>query len=76
MEVFLFINDLVAKILNSTSQGARFVFGPLVLAPGEVGDRGESSPRFILVFQVSPTIIFFSSLILMSIFSASVLPGR
>jgi len=60
---FLLVNDIVVKILNSATAGAKFVFGPLALAPGEIGDSGEQSLGFILAFQSFPTIIFFSALI-------------
>ncbi|MBN2128077.1 MAG: hypothetical protein JW741_01215 [Sedimentisphaerales bacterium] len=61
--VFLVVNDVVIKILESAGEGARFVFGPLALGPGQVSDSGEQSLGFILAFQAFPTIIFFSSLI-------------
>jgi len=60
---FLAINSGVIKVLNSASAGARFLFGRLALAPGEVNEAGEGSLGFILAFQVFPTIIFFSALI-------------
>lgn len=62
-EVFRVVNDVVVKVLDSASAGAKFVFGPLALAPGQVGDAGEESLGFILAFQAFPTIIFFSALI-------------
>jgi CNT family concentrative nucleoside transporter len=62
VKVFLFLNDVVVKILNSASAGAKFVFGRLALAPGEVDESGQGSLGFILAFQALPTIIFFSSL--------------
>ena len=61
--VFMSVNDIVVRILNSATAGAKFVFGPLALAPGETGDSGEQSLGFILAFQSFPTIIFFSALI-------------
>ena len=61
--VFLVVNDVVIKILESAGEGARFVFGPLALGPGQVSDSGEKSLGFILAFQAFPTIIFFSALI-------------
>jgi CNT family concentrative nucleoside transporter len=61
--VFLVINDIVIKVLDSASAGTKFVFGPLALPPGEVNDSGEKSIGFILAFQAFPTIIFFSALI-------------
>jgi CNT family concentrative nucleoside transporter len=62
-KLFLFVNDVVVKILESASAGAKFVFGPLALAPGQVNESGEKSIGFILAFQAFPTIIFFSALI-------------
>lgn len=61
--LFLFLNDVVIKILDSASLGARFVFGRLALPPGQVNEAGETSLGFILAFQAFPTIIFFSALI-------------
>ena len=55
---FLLINDLVVKVVEASSEGARFVFGPLAIPPGVSGSHG-----FILAFQGLPTIIFFSALI-------------
>ncbi|MBU0467987.1 MAG: nucleoside transporter [Candidatus Omnitrophica bacterium] len=60
---FLFLNDIVIKILNSSTAGAHFLFGRLALGPGQVNASGETSLGFILAFQAFPTIIFFSSLI-------------
>ena len=61
-KVFLAINDIVIKILDSSAEGARFVFGRLALPPGTVNKSGETSLGPILAFQVFPTIIFFSAL--------------
>ena len=60
---FLFLNDVVVKILGSASAGAQFVFGRLALPPGQVNEAGETSLGFILAFQAFPAIIFFSALI-------------
>ena len=54
---FLFINDVIVKVLNSATEGSRFLFGRLALPPGEDGSLG-----FILAFQALPTIVFFASL--------------
>jgi CNT family concentrative nucleoside transporter len=62
-KVFLLVNEVVVSILDSASAGARFVFGPLALPPGQVSETGEESLGFILAFQAFPTIIFFSALI-------------
>ncbi|MBI4228857.1 MAG: nucleoside transporter [Deltaproteobacteria bacterium] len=59
---FLFINDLVIKVLDSASAGAKFLFGKLAISPGAVDEHGETSLGFFLAFQVSPAIIFFSAL--------------
>jgi len=61
--LFLFLNEVVIKVLDSSSAGAKFVFGRLALAPGQVSQTGETSMGFILAFQAFPTIIFFSALI-------------
>ncbi|MBN2349174.1 MAG: hypothetical protein JXJ22_10070 [Bacteroidales bacterium] len=61
-KVFLFLNDVVIKILDSASEGAKFVFGRLALPPGTKNASGETSLGFILAFQGFPTIIFFSAL--------------
>lgn len=62
-KLFLFINDIVIKILDSSSAGAKFVFGRLALAPGQTDQDGQTSLGFILAFQAFPTIIFFSALV-------------
>jgi len=62
-KLFLVVNDIVVSILESASAGAKFVFGRLALAPGQVSETGEESLGFILAFQAFPTIIFFSALI-------------
>ena len=61
--VFLFINDVVVKVLDSASAGTRFLFGRLALPPGATNEFGEESLGFILAFQALPTIIFFASLV-------------
>ena len=61
--VFLAVNEVVVKVLDSAGEGARFVFGRLALGPGQIGSDGAESLGFILVFQGFPTIIFFSALI-------------
>ncbi len=57
-KLFLGINDFAVKLLETASEGAKFVFGPLALPPGTKGSVG-----FILAFQAFPTIIFFSALV-------------
>ena len=72
-KVFLFINDVVVKVLDSASAGTRFVFGRLAIPPGELGEAGEESLGFILAFQGLPAIIFFSSL-MAALYYAGVMP--
>jgi len=57
-KLFVVLNDVVVKILDSATAGAEFVFGPLAIPPGS----GEKSIGSILAFQSFPTIIFFSAL--------------
>jgi len=57
-KLFVVLNDVVVKILDSATAGARFVFGPLAVPPGSE----EQSIGSILAFQSFPTIIFFSAL--------------
>jgi CNT family concentrative nucleoside transporter len=63
VRVFLVVNDVVVKVLESAGKGAYFVFGRLALGPGQVSASGEESIGFILAFQAFPTIIFFSALL-------------
>lgn len=73
-KVFLAVNDAVVKILESAGEGARFVFGPLALGPGQTDADGQESLGFILAFQGFPTIIFFSALIAIGYY-ARVMPA-
>lgn len=59
--LFNWINDAVIKILSFANAGIYFVFGPLGVPPGEVGEMGEKSLGFILAFQALPAVIFFSA---------------
>ncbi|MBU1699681.1 MAG: nucleoside transporter [Candidatus Eisenbacteria bacterium] len=59
---FLAVNRFVSALLESAMAGTTFLFGPLALPPGVVGDNGEVSPGFILAFQSLPTAVFFASL--------------
>jgi CNT family concentrative nucleoside transporter len=61
--LFSFVNNVVIKVLDSASAGAKFVFGPLAFPPGAGSETTEKSLGFILAFQAFPTIIFFSALI-------------
>ncbi len=60
---FLFVNDIVVTILNSATEGTKFVFGRLALPPGETNADGETSLGYILAFQGLPTVIFFAALV-------------
>ena len=60
-KLFLFLNDIVVQIMNSSAEGAKFLFGRLALPPGTTGDDGQTSLGFYLAFQALPTIIFFSA---------------
>lgn len=61
--VFLFLNRVVVRILDSATAGTRFIFGRLALSPGTVGESGETSLGSILITQALPTIVYFSALI-------------
>jgi len=61
--LFSWLNDAALKVISFAKEGMYFVFGPLAISPGETGPMGETSPGFILAFQVLPSIIFFSSLV-------------
>ncbi|MFH1395114.1 MAG: nucleoside transporter C-terminal domain-containing protein [Candidatus Omnitrophota bacterium] len=61
-KVFLIINGVVVKGLDSAMAGTKFLFGRLSLAPGMTGANGETSLGFILAFQALPTIVFFSAM--------------
>ncbi|NIT14542.1 MAG: nucleoside transporter, partial [Candidatus Dadabacteria bacterium] len=64
-KLFLYLNDIVVQIMNSSAEGAKFLFGRLALPPGTQGENGETSLGFFLAFQALPTIIFFSALMSM-----------
>lgn len=58
-QLFQLLGAGIVKLLGFTTEGAKFVFGSLAISPGP-GITG--SMGFFFVFQVLPTIIFFSSL--------------
>jgi CNT family concentrative nucleoside transporter len=60
---FLFINDIVITILDSATEGTKFVFGRLALPPGATNAEGETSLGYFLAFQGLPTVIFFAALV-------------
>lgn len=55
--IFLWMSDVVVRVLGTALEGAKFCFGPLAIPPGEPGSLG-----FVLVFQGLATIIFFAAL--------------
>jgi len=61
-QFFLFINNIVVKILDSATAGTKFLFGRLALPPGTTNEAGETSLGYFLAFQGLPTIIFFAAL--------------
>lgn len=62
-DTFLFVNDIVVKVLQSAGAGTEFLFGRLALPPGATNEAGEQSMGFFLAFQALPTIVFFASLV-------------
>ncbi len=62
-KIFLFINDIVVSVLDTSKAGLEFLFGRLALSPGTVNADGETSIGYILAIQGLPTIIFFAALV-------------
>src|SRR5512135_3255715 len=60
---FLFVNNVVVKVLDSAVAGSTFLFGRLALPPGATNAAGETSLGYFLIFQALPTIIFFAALV-------------
>jgi CNT family concentrative nucleoside transporter len=60
---FLFVNDIVITVLDSATEGTKFVFGRLALPPGATNADGETSLGYFLAFQGLPTVIFFAALV-------------
>jgi CNT family concentrative nucleoside transporter len=58
----IWINDGVVAALAAGGAGARFLFGPLALDPGQTTAAGEPSIGFVLAAQVLPAVIFFAAL--------------
>ncbi|MFT5142955.1 MAG: CNT family concentrative nucleoside transporter [Rhodothermales bacterium] len=54
---FSWVSSFFVVVLDFTTAGAEFVFGPLALPPGTEGSMG-----FFFAFQVLPTIVFFGAL--------------
>ena len=61
-DLFMFINDILVKVIDVASSGTKFLFGRLALPPGTTNEWGEESLGFIFAVQVLPQIIFFASL--------------
>lgn len=57
----IWINDVVIALLAASNEGARFLFGPLALNPGQTAG-GAQSVGFVLAAQVFPAVIFFAAL--------------
>ncbi len=62
-KIFLFLNNIVVAVLDTSRAGLEFVFGPLALGPGMTNASGETSIGYILAFQGLGTIIFFAALL-------------
>jgi len=62
-KVFFILNEGIVRLLESSTHGARFLFGRLAIPPGQTSPNGETSLGFFLAFQAFPTIIFFSALV-------------
>ena len=60
--LLLGVNELVVALLGASRVGAEFLFGPLVLNPGETTSAGEPSVGFVLAAQVLPAVIFFAAM--------------
>jgi len=60
--IFIFINDIVVKVIDVASEGSKFIFGRLALPPGAKDEWGGESLGWIFAFQALPTVIFFTSL--------------
>jgi len=63
VKFFLFLNQVIVRLLDCAAAGTRFLFGRLALPPGSTNEAGETSLGSILAFQALPTIIFFASLV-------------
>lgn len=62
-KIFLFLNNIVVSVLDTSKAGLEFLFGRLALSPGTVNADGEASIGYILAIQGLPTIIFFAALV-------------
>lgn len=62
-KIFLAVNEVVVRLLDSATAGVKFLFGRLALPPGTSNESGETSLGFILAFQALPTVVFFAALV-------------
>ncbi|MGQ9800331.1 MAG: NupC/NupG family nucleoside CNT transporter [Candidatus Saccharicenans sp.] len=62
-KIFLVVNEVVVRVLDSATAGIKFLFGRLALPPGTSNESGETSLGFILAFQALPTVVFFAALV-------------
>lgn len=62
-KIFLAVNEVVVRLLDSATAGVKFLFGRLALPPGTSSESGEASLGFILAFQALPTVVFFAALV-------------
>jgi CNT family concentrative nucleoside transporter len=60
---FLLVNNAVLGVLDTASEGTKFLFGRLALPLGATNESGETSLGNFLAFQGLPTIIFFAALV-------------
>ncbi len=58
----LWVNGVVVALLNASREGAKFLWGPLALNPGESTAAGEPSVGFVFAAQVLPAVVFFAAL--------------
>lgn len=70
---FLWLNNVVIRVMDCSTAGARFLFGILAVSPGQPLGPGQPSLGFILAFQALPSIIFFSSLLAL-LYHAGIMP--
>ncbi len=61
-DLFMFINNVLVKVIDVAGAGTKFLFGRLALPPGATNEWGEESLGFIFAVQVLPQIIFFAAL--------------
>jgi len=60
-ELFLWLNDVFVRIIDSATAGQKFLFGPLATPPGQADANARQSIGFILAIQALPVIIFFAA---------------